>query len=224
MSQDSLFDKAALSYDEWYESELGQAVDQVERAGIDQAFTPSGSNILEVGCGTGNYTLTLAERGYTVTGLDVSAPMLAIAKDKADKAGYNVHWIEGDVSQVLPELGKYHGILSVTAFEFIPKPEEVLADLFTHLLPGGCLVIGIIAADSPWSELYRQAASANPESVFAQANFYSEADIRGWKVGANPEISKALFFPPAVAGMKEAFEYEQMQKFAPGFLIAKWVK
>lgn len=224
MSQDSLFDKAALSYDEWYESELGQAVDQVERAGIAQAFTPSGSNILEIGCGTGNYTMTLAERGYRVTALDVSARMLAVAKDKANKAGYHVHWIEGDVKQVLPELGKYHGILSVTAFEFIPKPEEVLGDLFTHLLPGGCLVIGIIAADSPWSGLYLQAAAANPESVFARANFYSEADIRGWKLGANPEISKALFFPPAVASMKEALEYERMQKTAPGFLIAKWVK
>ncbi|GAB6173638.1 class I SAM-dependent methyltransferase [Paradesulfitobacterium aromaticivorans] len=224
MSRNSLFDRVAADYDSWYRSELGQAVDQVEREGIDNAFTPPGSNILEVGCGTGNYTLSLAGRGYILSALDVSGQMLAVARAKAKEAGRDVNWIQADVRKVLPKLGEYHGILSVTAFEFIHKPQEVLADLYKHLLPGGCLVIGIIAANSPWSDLYRHAAADNPESVFAQASFYSEADIQSWDVGASPVISKALYFPPTVSGLAEALKLERAQMGAPGFLVAKWVR
>jgi len=40
-------------------------------------------SILDLGCGTGNHDLPLLRRGFDVTGLDASAPMLAIARRKA---------------------------------------------------------------------------------------------------------------------------------------------
>ena len=43
-------------------------------------------------------------------------------------------------------------------------------------------------------------------------------------VGASPEISKALYFPPTVSGLTEALKLERAQMGAPGFLVAKWVR
>jgi SAM-dependent methyltransferase len=40
--------------------------------------------ILEIGCGTGNYTRIFSERGYGVTGIDISEEMLAVARGKCD--------------------------------------------------------------------------------------------------------------------------------------------
>ena len=44
-----------------------------------------GDPALELACGTGRITIPIAEKGYRVTGLDISEPMLSHAKKKADE-------------------------------------------------------------------------------------------------------------------------------------------
>ncbi len=46
---------------------------------LDELSVPAGASILDVGCGTGRHSIELARRGYDVTGLDLSAQMLARA-------------------------------------------------------------------------------------------------------------------------------------------------
>jgi SAM-dependent methyltransferase len=58
-----------------------------------------GSSILDVGCGTGRHSIELAKRGYAVTGLDLSAEMLAQAEQGAKVAGVQVHWIHADAAR-----------------------------------------------------------------------------------------------------------------------------
>ncbi len=48
---------------------------------------------LDVACGTGSFTLALAERGVEVFGLDASPEMLCFAQSKAARAGYNLLFI-----------------------------------------------------------------------------------------------------------------------------------
>jgi len=45
------------------------------------------NSICELGCGTGNMTMTLAELGYDMTGIDLSYDMLMIAREKATGSG-----------------------------------------------------------------------------------------------------------------------------------------
>ena len=51
--------------------------------------------ILEVGCGTGNYTKLLLERGYDVTAVDISEDMLKVAAEKCA-----CKCIQGDISDI----------------------------------------------------------------------------------------------------------------------------
>src|SRR5215831_4866280 len=44
---------------------------------LSQRDIGAGARILDAGCGTGRYTMGLARRGYLVTGLDRSAPLIA---------------------------------------------------------------------------------------------------------------------------------------------------
>ena len=219
-----LFDPIAGDYDNWYDTEIGRVIDQVERDLAVQLFQPSGSKMLEIGCGTGQYTTQLAEQGYQITAVDISEKMMARAREKIANLGYQVKWLKADITRIIDQLEQYHGILSMSAFEFIPNPEEILAGLFEHLEPQGCLVIGVIAGESAWSEFYSRKANTKPESVFAHARFYTESEIRQWKVGGRLEIGKALYFPPEVSSIEQALTMEKQKNSNPGFLVAKWVK
>ncbi|GAB6154061.1 class I SAM-dependent methyltransferase [Desulfosporosinus burensis] len=219
-----LFDPIAEDYDNWYETEIGRVADQVERDLVVQLFQPSGPKLLEIGCGTGQYTTKLAEQGYHITAVDISEKMMARAREKIANLGYQVKWLNADITQIIDQLEQYHGILSMSAFEFIPNPEEILARLFEHIEPKGCLVIGVIAGESPWSEFYGRKANAKPESVFAHARFYTESEIRQWKVGGRLEIGKALYFPPEVSSVERALTMEKQKNTNPNFIVAKWVK
>jgi len=220
----AIFDRVAVDYDSWYETESGRAADQAERALAQEMFKPSGARVLEVGCGTGQYTTWLVKEGYEVTAVDVSGEMMAKAQAKIAAMGGNVRWWPADITEILNQLGKFHGIFSMTAFEFIPQPERILSKLYECLEPGGCLLIGVIAGDSPWSEYYQEIARQKPTSVFAQAKLYTEQDIRQWQVGGRLELGTALYFPPNVATAAEALALEEKREGRPGFNVAKWVK
>ena len=60
-------------------------------------LTP-GASILDVGCGTGRHSIELAKRGYALTGIDLSAPMLAQAAEAAKDSGVHVEWVQADAT------------------------------------------------------------------------------------------------------------------------------
>ena len=55
-----------------------------------------GMAILDVGCGTVRHAIELAQRGFRVTGVDVSKGMLNEARQNAAQKGVDVEWIESD--------------------------------------------------------------------------------------------------------------------------------
>lgn len=61
-----------------------------------------GARILDVGCGTGRHAITLARRGYWLTGVDISAGMLLQAIARAREAGVDVDWVHADAGSFKP--------------------------------------------------------------------------------------------------------------------------
>jgi len=66
---------------------------------LEELNLPSGSSILDIGCGTGRHSVELARRGYQVTGVDVSFRILAEAKKAAREAGVEVEFIHADATR-----------------------------------------------------------------------------------------------------------------------------
>ena len=97
---------------------------EMERLYLDRllALTPPAPKILDLGCGTGlPVDKYLADRGADLTGIDISAKHVALAKGNLPSASYR----EGDILHaVLPE-GSFDGIVSFYAiFHISPIPPK----------------------------------------------------------------------------------------------------
>ncbi|QPV64534.1 class I SAM-dependent methyltransferase [Halosimplex litoreum] len=57
-------------------------------------------DVLELGCGGGQCSVALAQRGASVTGIDLSTEQLAFARDLADEYDADVDFVQGDVTDL----------------------------------------------------------------------------------------------------------------------------
>lgn len=82
---DRLMDHAP--YDEWFKFTLD----------VLQSYQLKPNQIVELGCGTGEIALRLAENGYQITGVDLSSQMLTIAEEKARSKNLQIPFIMQDI-------------------------------------------------------------------------------------------------------------------------------
>ncbi|GLI16015.1 class I SAM-dependent methyltransferase [Neomoorella thermoacetica] len=198
-----IFDRKAGDYDDWYTRPLGALVDRVEKEPIYAYLDPhAGEHILDVGCGTGNFSLELARRGVKVTGIDISDPMLAKARKKAADAGLAIEFLHADAMNLPFGDNTFDKIVSVTALEFAPELKAVLEESYRVLKPGGRMVIGLIGGNSLWSRHYEARAAREPDCLFRYARFYTLDELLAAMPGKNVQGKAVLFFGPDFDGTK----------------------
>jgi len=192
-----LFDGRADSYDAWYRTFAGRLIDAIEKETVFACLQPqAGMSVLDIGCGTGNYSLALARLGLRVTGIDISSDMLARARAGASAAGLEIDFIAGDARKLPFPDHSFAAVISVTALEFIPDPAAALMEAYRVLQPGGRLVVGVLARDGAWGRYYRAKAGCDPRSVFHYARFYTPRQLKEIMPGKNVSLRPVLFIPP----------------------------
>jgi ubiquinone/menaquinone biosynthesis C-methylase UbiE len=109
----------------------------------DTAY-PDGSMVLEVGCGVGAQTITLARRspGARFTSIDVSAESLAEARRRVDRAGLtNVEFRQADIFALPFNAESFDHVFVCFVLEHLSRPVEALAILKRLLRPGGTITV-----------------------------------------------------------------------------------
>jgi SAM-dependent methyltransferase len=115
-----------------------------------QLADDAGSPILELACGTGRVLLHLARNGHTVTGLDVSPPMLAIARERLAAEPPDVRArvtiVEQDMRRFLVD-GRFRlAILAINSFMHLMTArdqERCLKRVRRRLVGDGLLVVDV---------------------------------------------------------------------------------
>ena len=185
------FDRIAHRYDDWYRTKTGRYVDRTEKWLVFSMLRTKSGKALDLGCGTGNYTLELERRGFDVIGLDASEGMLKIARSKG------LNCIKGNAYSLPFPDETFDLVLSVTMFEFIHEPEKVLQEVYRVLKPGGEILIGTMNGKSSWF-LFKRLKSLFVETAYRYARFYTPGELEELlrKVGfINVESAGVIFFP-----------------------------
>jgi SAM-dependent methyltransferase len=104
----------------------------------------AGSRVLDVGCGTGSAIPPMLDRGYAVTGVDISPAMIAVA---AEKVGARAELHVGDMRD-LPVLGRFDLVWALCdAVNYLHSHEELaaaFAGMRRSLAPGGIVAFDTV--------------------------------------------------------------------------------
>lgn len=221
-----VFNEFALEYDNWYEEKIGRFVDRIE---TDLAFRMlkinKGMKIIDIGCGTGNFSIKLAKRGCHVTGIDVSEKMLKIARKKACEQKLNIDFINMDVKDLKFADNEFDAAISMAAFEFIDDIPRVTDEIFRTVKVGGQVLIGTINGASDWGKFYKS-KEVSENSVYKFADFKTLDDMKRLRPKNLLRIGECLFVSPYAS--EDEFNIERENKLAGkksgGYICALWEK
>ena len=108
---------------------------------------PQGSSILDLCCGHGRHAIPLAQRGYMVTGLDLSEVFLREAEKEALAKAVHVDFLHADMRNI-PFENEFDAVINIfTAFGYLENQDEdqqVLNQVYKALKPGGLFLLEII--------------------------------------------------------------------------------
>ncbi|MBI4633434.1 MAG: class I SAM-dependent methyltransferase [Deltaproteobacteria bacterium] len=119
-------EEMARTYDEWLRTPAGRYVDEQEKRLITDLLVPrERETVLDVGCGTGEHLLLFRSKGCDVTGIDPSAPMLAIA---GDKLGQRATLHQGKAEDLPFDDNEFDIVTLITALEFTDDPRKAIRE------------------------------------------------------------------------------------------------
>ena len=125
-----------VPYDKWVELLLA----------AKQEFQIEGSNLLDLACGTGELSVRFAEKGFAVTGADISSDMLSVAQNKAAEQGLSVFFMEQDMSQ-LEDLPLFNIIgIFCDSLNYLQTEEKVVntfKGVYEYLEEGGLFLFDV---------------------------------------------------------------------------------
>lgn len=96
--------------------------------------------VLEVAVGTG-LNLSHYSSDITLTGLDISGPMLDMARSKAKASGREVTWVEGDAQDLPFDDATFDSVVSTFAMCGFADYEKALAEIVRVVRPNGRILL-----------------------------------------------------------------------------------
>jgi SAM-dependent methyltransferase len=137
------YDAIALRYAEWAGSVRSPTLEWLRAL---DAHLPDGSDVLDLGCGRGVPATRELARRHRVTGVDLSAVQLALARHHVPEASF----VRGDAVELDVAAASFDAVTALYLLGHIPIDEQpgLIARIGSWLRPGGFLLATVGAGDA----------------------------------------------------------------------------
>lgn len=166
-------ERVAEVYDRWYETKKGWLADLFEKELIEKITElKPGEMVLDVGCGTGNHLQYYLKWCGKTVGVDISLPMLRVAKSKlGKKSGLCLARAEA-----LPfKANCFDRVSLITTLEFVEDPLKTLQEAIR--VSRKEILLGILNKYS-LTALGRRIKGIFRPSIYNKARFYSIWELK----------------------------------------------
>ena len=121
-----------------------------------------GDTVVDLGSGAGNDAFIargiVGEKGKVI-GIDFTAPMIAKARDNAEKLGFNnVEFRQGDIEDIPVTSNKADVIVSNCVLNLVPNKHKVFSEIYRVLKPGAHFSISDIVLEGELTDKWKEVA------------------------------------------------------------------
>ena len=170
---------------------------------IDKIAGLSGKTVLDVGCGGGILSESMAHLGATVSGIDLSDKALGVAKLHLLESGKNVDYRKVSAEALAAEEpGKYDVVTCMEMLEHVPDPASIIAACARLTKPGGHVFFSTLNRN-PKAYLFavigaEYVLNMLPKGTHDYAKFIRPAELCRWakSVGLEPDELIGMGYNP----------------------------
>ena len=170
---------------------------------IDSHAIIAGKKVLDIGCGGGILSESMAVKGAEVTGIDLSSNALAVARLHLMESGNSVEYLEVSAEQLAEQSPASFDVVScMEMLEHVPNPASTIAACAALVKPGGhvffstinrnlkAYLLAVIGAEYVLKML--------PKGTHDYAKFIKPSELTRWSksVGLEPSELIGLSYNP----------------------------
>jgi len=100
-----------------------------------------GQSLLDVACGAGQISIPASRSGVKVTGVDIAANWIAVARARVRSEGLDAKFDEGDAECLQYPNGSFDVVATVVGAMFAPQPDKVATEFIRVCKPGGRMLM-----------------------------------------------------------------------------------
>jgi 2-polyprenyl-6-hydroxyphenyl methylase / 3-demethylubiquinone-9 3-methyltransferase len=152
---------------------------------IDSAVSLQGKSVLDVGCGGGILSESMAQKGATVTGIDLGEKALKVAQLHSLESGINVDYRLIAVEQLSKEApASFDVVTCLEMLEHVPDPASVVQACAQLVKPGGHVFFSTINRN-PKAYLFAVVGAEYvlnmlPRGTHDYAKFIKPSELAAW--------------------------------------------
>lgn len=123
------------------------------------------TDLLDIGCGSGQTAIPSAKKGINVTGIDIAENLIDVARKRAERAKLSAQFDVGDAENLPYAAEQFDTLISMFGAMFAPRPEQVIEEFSRVLRPGGKLIMANWTPSSMPAQMFKCVAEVVPPAT-----------------------------------------------------------